>query len=80
MAQHLSLRKYFTGINIIDLLDLLGKAQMELEIQKIVTKVLRNQEQILTQHSGISLSTPGDDHDLKLYVKEVLEEVKRKKK
>ena len=80
IAQDLSLRKYFRGINKIDLLDLLGRAQVELEIEKVVTKVLRDQEQILKEQSGISMSAPSDDHDLKLYVHDVLEEVKRNKK
>jgi hypothetical protein len=57
----------------------LGKAQVELELQKVVTKVLRDQEQILKEQSGISLSAPTDDHDLKLYVHEVLQELKRNK-
>ena len=80
IAQDLSLRKYFRGINKIELLDLLGNAQMESEIEKRVTKVLRDQQQTLNEQSGISISALGDDYDLKLYVNEVLEEVKRNKK
>lgn len=80
IAQDLSLRKYFRGINKIELLDLLGNAQMESEIEKRVTKVLRDQQQTLSEQSGISISALGDDYDLKLYVNEVLEEVKRNKK
>jgi hypothetical protein len=80
ISQDLSLRKYFKGINKIDLLGLLGNAQMESEIEKTVTKVLRDQQQTLNKQSGISLSAPGDDYDVKLYVNEVLEEVKRNKK
>jgi hypothetical protein len=63
-----------------ELLDLLGNAQMESEIEKRVTKVLRDQQQTLSEQSGISISALGDDYDLKLYVNEVLEEVKRNKK
>ena len=74
IAQDLSLRKYFRGINKI------GNAQMESEIEKRVTKVLRDQQQSLSEQSGISISALGDDYDLKLYVNEVLEEVKRNKK
>ena len=74
IAQDLSLRKYFRGINKI------GNAQMESEIEKRVTKVLRDQQQTLSEQSGISISALGDDYDLKLYVNEVLEEVKRNKK
>ena len=80
IAQELSLRKYFRGINKIDLLDLLGNAQMESEIEKKVTKVLRDQQQTLNEQSGISISTAGNDYDVKLYVNEVLEELKRNKK
>ena len=80
IAQDLSLRKYFRGINKIELLDLLGNAQMESEIEKRVTKVLRDQQQTLSEQSGISISALGDDYDLKLYVNEVLEEIKRNKK
>jgi hypothetical protein len=79
LSQDISLRRYFSRINKIELLDSLGKAQVELELQKVVTKVLRDQEQILKEQSGISLSAPTDDHDLKLYVHEVLQELKRNK-
>ena len=78
-TQDLSLRKYFRGINKIDLLDLLGNAQMESEIEKMVSKVLKDQQQTLNQQSGISISAPGNDYDVKLYVNEVLEEIKRNK-
>lgn len=80
IAQDLSLRRYFRRINKVDLLDLLGKAQMESEIEKTVTKVLRDQQQTLNEQSGISISVPGDVYDVKLYVNEVLKEVKRNKK
>lgn len=80
IAQDLSLRKYFQRINKIDLLDLLGSAQMESEIEKTVTKVLRDQQQTLNEQSGISISALGNDYDVKLYVNEVLEEIKRNKK
>jgi hypothetical protein len=77
IAQDLSLRKYFRRTNKIDLLDSLGNAQMESEIEKTVRKVLRDQQQILNEQSGIAISTSGDNHDVKLYVNEVLEEVKK---
>ena len=53
---------------------------MESEIEKSVTKVLKDQQQTLSEQIGISISALGDDYDLKLYVNEVLEEVKRNKK
>jgi hypothetical protein len=80
IAQDLSLRKYFRGINKIDLLDMLGNAEMESEIEKMVTKVLKDQQQTLNQQSGISISASGNDYDVKLYVNEVLDELKRNKK
>jgi hypothetical protein len=80
IAQDISLRKYFRGINKIDLLDLLGKVQMESEIEKTVTKVLRDQQQTLKQESGINMSALSDDHDLKLYISEVTGELNRIKK
>ena len=80
MAQDISLRKYFRGINKIDLLDLLGNAQMESEIEKRVTKVLRDQQQTLKEESGINMSALSDDRDLKLYINEVMEELKRNKR
>ena len=80
IAQDLSLRKYFRGINKIDLLDLVGNAQMESEIEKKVTKVLRDQQQTLNEQSGISISASDNDYDVKLYVNEVMEELKRNKK
>jgi hypothetical protein len=80
IAQDLSLRKYFRGINKIDLLDMLGNAEMASEIEKMVTKVLRDQQQTLNEQTGISISAPGNDYDVKLYVNEVLEEIKSNKK
>ena len=52
---------------------------MELEVEKVVTKVLRDQEQILKEQSGISMSAPSDDHDLN-FMCMMMEEVKRNKK
>jgi hypothetical protein len=80
IAQDISLRKYFRGINKIDLLDLLGKVQMESEIEKTVTKVLSDQQQTLKQESGINMSGLSDDRDLKLYISEVIGELNRNKK
>lgn len=79
IAQDLSLRRYFRGINKIDFLDLVGNAQMESEIEKRVTKVLRDQQQTLNEQSGISISAPDDDYDVRLYVNEVIKEIKRDK-
>ena len=76
IAQDLSLRKYFRGINKIELLDLLGNAQMESEIEKRVTKVLRDQQQTLSEQSGISISALGDDYDSQIICQRSIEEVK----
>ena len=53
---------------------------MESEIEKRVTKVLRDQQQTLKEESGINISALSDDRDFKLYVNEVMEELKRNKK
>ena len=77
IAQDSSLRKYFKTVNKLDILGGLGQAQMQSEIIKNVTKVVRDQQEIITEQSGISLPEEVSDEDLKLYINEVVEEVKR---
>jgi hypothetical protein len=52
---------------------------MQSEIIKNVTKVVRDQQEIIKEQSGIRLPGEVDDDDLKIYINEVVEEVKRSK-
>jgi hypothetical protein len=79
IAQDSSLRKYFKTANKLDIMGGVGQAQMQSEIIKNVTKVVRDQQEIIKEQSGISLPGEVDDDDLKLYINEVVEEVKRSK-
>ena len=77
IAQDSSLRKYFKTVNKLDILGGVGQAQMQSEIIKNVTKVVRDQQEIIKEQSGIRLPGEVDDDDLKIYINEVVEEVKR---
>jgi hypothetical protein len=77
IAQDSSLRKYFKTVNKLDILGGVGQAQMQSEIIKNVTKVVRDQQETIKEQSGISLPGEVNDVDLKLYINEVVEEVKR---
>jgi hypothetical protein len=77
IAQDSSLRKYFKTVQKLDILGGVGQAEMQSEIIKNVKKVVRDQQEIIKEQSGISLPGEVDDDDLKLYINEVLEEVKR---
>ena len=79
IARDSSLRKYFKTGNKLDIFGGVGEAQMQSEIIKKVTKVVSDQQEILKQQSGISLPGQVDDIDLKLYINEVEEEVKKSK-
>jgi hypothetical protein len=79
IAQDSSLRKYFKTANKLDIMGGVGQAQMQSEIIKNVTKVVRDQQEIIKEQSGISLPGEVDDDDLKIYINEVVEEVKRSK-
>lgn len=80
IAQDSSLRKYFKTVNKLDILGGVGQAQMQSEIIKNVTKVVRDQQEIIKEQSGISLPGEVNDDDLKLYINEVVEEVKRSRR
>jgi hypothetical protein len=59
------------------LLDSIGTAQMEQEIQKRVLAVTRKTQELMTEETGIQSSLSEDD--MKLYLQDVLEEVKKSK-
>jgi hypothetical protein len=59
------------------LLDSIGTAQMEQEIQKRVLAVTRKTQEVLTEETGIQPSL--NDDDMKLYLQQVIEEVKKSK-
>jgi hypothetical protein len=57
------------------LLDNIGTAQMEQEIQRRVLKIAKEQEDILKEHTGVEQSAAIDEQDMKLYLEEVMKEV-----
>jgi hypothetical protein len=59
------------------LLDSIGTAQMEQEIQRKVLAVTRKTQELMTEETGIRSSLNEDD--MKLYLQEVIEEVKKSK-
>jgi hypothetical protein len=59
------------------LLDSIGTAHMEQEIQRRVIKVTREQQEVLTEKSGIQSSLTEDD--IHTYLEQVMNEVKKQK-
>lgn len=59
------------------LLDSIGTAQMEQEIQKRVLAATRKTQEIMTEETGIQSSLSEDD--MKLYLQQVIEEVQESK-
>jgi len=57
------------------LLDNIGTAQMEQEIQRSVLKIAKEQEDILKDRTGVEQSAAFDEQDMKLYLEEVMKEV-----
>ena len=57
------------------LLDNIGTAQMEQEIQRRVLKIAKEQEDILKEQTGVEQSAAFDEQDMKLYLEEVMKEV-----
>jgi hypothetical protein len=78
IAHDSSIRRSIRSIDKNEFLHLLGHAQMEIEIENKVEEVVRKQQQALKE-SQVIPSIEVDDYDVKLYVAEVLNEVKRKK-
>jgi hypothetical protein len=78
IARDSSIRKQIRSIDRVEFLQFFGHAQMEIEIEKKVERIAKAQQQTLKEESGINSSTTVDDYDIKLYIDEVLKEVKRK--
>ena len=70
-------RKVFPSIraSLLELVDNIGTAQMEQEIERRVLKVAKEQQDVLTEQSGIESSLTEDD--MKEYLEQVIKEVKK---
>ena len=64
-------------LNESKLLESIGTAQMEQELQKRVLKVTKEQEETLREQTGVQSSLNEDD--LKQYLSQVIEELERTK-
>jgi hypothetical protein len=62
---------------LLELVDNIGTAQMEQEIEKRVLKVAREQQDVLTDQSGIESSLT--EEDMKEYLQQVIGEVKKQR-
>ncbi len=60
-----------------NLLDNIGSAQMEQEVQKRVIKIASQYDQRMKEESGASSSM--QENDIKVYLEEVINEVKQKR-
>jgi hypothetical protein len=76
IARDTSIRKQIRSLDKMEFLQWLGHAQLETEVEKKVKTIARAQEHSLKEESGITPSTTVDDYDIKLYINEVLKEVK----
>lgn len=76
IARDTSIRKQIRSLDKMEFLQWLGHAQLETEVEKKVKTIARAQEHALKEESGITPSTTVDDYDIKLYINEVLKEVK----
>jgi hypothetical protein len=61
--------------SLLELVDNIGTAQMEQEIEKRVLKVAREQQEVLRESSGIESSLT--EKDMKEYLEQVIKEVKK---
>jgi hypothetical protein len=77
IARDSSIRKQIRSIDRVEFLQLFGHAEMEIEIENKVKKIARAQQRTLKEESGISPPITVDDYDIKLYIDEVLKEVKK---
>ncbi len=59
------------------LLDNIGKAEMQQEVQNRVMKIVREQEQMMKEETGISTSM--QENDVKVYLEQAIKEVKQQK-
>jgi hypothetical protein len=76
VSQDSSLRTSIRA-SLLELVDNIGTAQMEQEIEKRVLKVAREQQDVLTDQSGIESSLT--EEDMKEYLEQVIEEVKKQR-
>jgi len=76
VSQDSSLRTSIRA-SLLELVDNIGTAQMEQEIEKRVLKVAREQQDVLTEQSGIESSLT--EEDMKQYLEQVIEEVKNER-
>jgi hypothetical protein len=63
--------------SLLELVDNIGTAQMEQEIERRVLKVAREQQDVLRESSGIESSLT--EKDMKEYLEQVIEEVKKQR-
>jgi DNA-binding TFAR19-related protein (PDSD5 family) len=75
VSQDTSLRKIVRK-STTDLLDRIGTAQMEKDIEKNVMKVVENNKKEMEAHTGISTSIT--DENIKEYLHQVIEERRKK--
>ena len=74
VSQDSSLRTSIRA-SLLELVDNIGTAQMEQEIERRVLKVAKEQQDVLTEQSGIESSLTEDD--MKEYLEQVIKEVKK---
>jgi hypothetical protein len=74
VSQDSSLRTSIRA-SLLELVDNIGTAQMEQEIERRVPKVAKEQQDVLTEQSGIESSLIEDD--MKEYLEQVIKEVKK---
>jgi hypothetical protein len=74
VSQDSSLRTSIRA-SLLELVNNIGTAQMEQEIEKRVLKVATEQQDVLTEQSGIESSL--SEKDMKEYLEQVIKEVKK---
>jgi hypothetical protein len=77
VSQDSSLRTSIRA-SLLELVNNIGTAQMEQEIEKRVLKVATEQQDVLTEQSGIESSL--SEKDMKEYLEQVIEEVKKERR
>jgi hypothetical protein len=77
ISRDTSIRKQIRSLDKAEFLQWLGHAQLEIEVENRVKTIARGQERALKEESGLAPSTTVDDYDIKLYINEVLKEVKK---
>lgn len=76
VSQDSSLRTSIRA-SLLEIVDKIGTAQMEQEIETRVLKVVKGQQEVLTDQSGIESSLTEDD--MRRYLDEVIMEVKKQR-